>query len=137
MTCTLVIAFNVQLHDLNIDLFFYERIAMHKKITFRSFDHSDAIEQYVLAKSEKLDKFFKREPLPIAIEIILESHREKHYVNVEIIVKSKNYNCIAHAQGSDMYAMIDQAVHIMIGEISRKKEKMGHDITSHHLNLSL
>jgi ribosome-associated translation inhibitor RaiA len=40
---------------------------MHKKITFRSMDHSDAIEQHVLDKAEKLDKFFKRELIMINI----------------------------------------------------------------------
>jgi ribosome-associated translation inhibitor RaiA len=49
-------------------------------------------------------------------------------------VKSKNYNLVAHAEGSDMYAMIDEAMHTMVREIAHKKEVMGHDITSHHLS---
>jgi ribosomal subunit interface protein len=107
---------------------------MHKKITFRSMDHSDAIEQHVLDKAEKLDKFFKREPLPIDIEIVLEAHHDKHFYKAAVIVKSKNYNLVAHAEGSDMYAMIDEAMHTMVREIAHKKEVMGHDITSHHLS---
>ncbi|MBV8661108.1 MAG: ribosome-associated translation inhibitor RaiA [Candidatus Dependentiae bacterium] len=106
---------------------------MYKKITFRSMDHSDAIEKHVLDKAEKLDKFFKREPAPVDIEIILEAHREKHYFKAEVIVTSKNYHLVAHSEGSDMYAMIDDAMHKMIREIANKKEEMGHDISSHHI----
>jgi len=107
---------------------------MHKKITFRAMDHSDAIEQHVLHKAEKLDKFFKREPLPITIEIILDAHYEHHFFNAEIIVNSKNYHLVVCTQGSDMYAMIDEAIHKMIRSIAHKKEEMSHDLTSHHLN---
>lgn len=106
---------------------------MNKKITFRSMDYSQAIEEHVLNKAEKFDKFFKREPLPVDIEIVLEAHREKHYFKVEIIVHSKNYHLVAHSEGDDMYVMIDEAVHKMVREIAHKKEMMGHDITSHHL----
>ncbi len=106
---------------------------MHKKITFRSMDHSDALEKHVLEKSEKLDNFFKREPLPIDIEIVLQAHRAKHYFNADIIVKSKNYHLVAHVESSDMYVAIDEVVHKMVREIAHKKEKMGHDLTSNHL----
>ena len=106
---------------------------MHKKITLRSIDRSDALEQHILKKAEKLDKFFKREPLPVDIEIILESRRQRHHFQAEIVVKSKNYHLVAKSEGSEMYAMIDDAIHKIVREIAHKKEEMGHDITSHHL----
>ena len=103
---------------------------MQKKITFRSMDHSDAIERYAFEKIAKLDKFFKREPSPIVINIVLEAHRVHHYFIAELKVKSLHYDFVARAEGSDMYSMIDDTVHKMVKDISRKKEKLVHQ--SHH-----
>ncbi|MGZ6250678.1 MAG: ribosome hibernation-promoting factor, HPF/YfiA family [Candidatus Chromulinivorax sp.] len=99
---------------------------MHKKITLRFMQHSDAIEQYIHKKISKLDKFFKREPQPIYIDIVLEAHREKHFFNVEIKIQSVHYHFVVTTQGADMYAMIDQAVDKAVKDIARKKEKLGH-----------
>ncbi len=101
---------------------------MHKRITFRSMDHSDAIEKYIHKKVEKIDKFFKREPLPLHIDIILEAHRERHYFKVEFKVNSYNYHIVVNTEGMDMYHMIDEAVTKMIKEITRRKEKLGHSL---------
>jgi len=101
---------------------------MRKRITFRSMDRSDAIEKHIYNKISKLDKFFKRESSPINIEMILEAHREKQYFNVEFKVNSPHYHIVVKTEGHDMYAMIDEAVLIMIKDITRKKEKMGHEL---------
>ncbi len=107
---------------------------MHKRIMFRYMDHSDAIEKYIYKKIQRLDKFFKREPLPINIDMTLAAHREKHYFNVEFKVNSTHYHSVVKTEGHDMYAMIDDAVSIMIKDITRKKEKMGHGF---HLNYNV
>jgi ribosomal subunit interface protein len=101
---------------------------MHKRITFRSMDRSDAIEKYIYKNIAKLDKFLKREPLPINIEMVLEAHREKQYFNVEFKLNSTHYHIVVKTEGHDMYAMIDEAIYIMIKDITRKKEKMGHEL---------
>lgn len=100
---------------------------MHKRITFRYMGRSDAIEKYVYKKIEKIDKFLKREPLPIFIDIVLESHREDDFFKVEFKIHSFHYHINVLTQGADMYAMIDEAVHKMAKDIIRKKEKMGHE----------
>lgn len=107
---------------------FNEGYFVNKRITFRSMDRSDSIEKYIHDKIQKIDKFFKREPLPINIEMILEAHREKHYCNVEFKVNSTNYHLVVKTEGRDMYTMIDEAVAIMIKDITRQKGKMGHGL---------
>ena len=97
---------------------------MNIKITFRSMDHSDAIERYVREKIEKLYKFFKRENSDsIFISFTLEGHRTHHYFIAELKVKSAQYDLIAKKEGPEMYVMIDNVVNIMDKEISREKEK--------------
>lgn len=101
---------------------------MHKRITFRSMDHSNAIENYINKKIEKIKKFFKREPQPIYIDIILELNREKHAFKIECKLHSVHYHLITHGQGPDIYLMIDNAISKMIKDISRKKERFGHEL---------
>lgn len=101
---------------------------MHKRIMFRSMSHSDAIEKYIYKKIEKIEKFFKREPRPVYVDVVLEPHREKHFFKVEFKVNSFHYHLLVQTEGLDMYAMIDDAVHKMIKDITRKKEKMGHEL---------
>ena len=69
---------------------------MQTKITFRSMDHSDAIERYAREKMEKLHKFFKKEnPDSVFFTMTLEAHREHHYFIAELKVKSAQYDLIA------------------------------------------
>ncbi len=89
--------------------------------------HSDAIESYIYSKIEKLKKFFKREPNPIYIDIVLEPHREKNFFKVEFKLHSFHYHIVIKTEGFDMYTIIDEAVYKMIKEIIRKKDKMGHE----------
>lgn len=106
---------------------------MYKKITFRSMDYSEAFEEHVLTKATKLDKFFKREPQPINIEIIFQAHTGKHYYTAEIIIKSKNYNLVAALEGQDLYRMIDQLIDKIVRNIAHRKEEMGHAVKVDHL----
>jgi len=101
---------------------------MHKRITFRSMAHSDAIENYIHKKIVKIEKYFKREPQPIYIDIILEPHREKHFFKVEFKVNSYHYHVVVKTEGMDMYMMIDDAITRIIKEITRKKERLGHEL---------
>jgi len=99
---------------------------MQKKITFRSMAHSDAIEQYVTNKIQKISKFFKRDSSNVDMQVVLDAHREKHYFQVEFKIDSCNYHMFVKSQGSDMYAMIDEVISKISKDIARKKEKRAH-----------
>jgi ribosomal subunit interface protein len=101
---------------------------MHKRIIFRSMGHSDAIEKYIYKKIEKFDKFFKREPLPIYVDIVLEPHREKNFFKVDVRINSLHYHIAIQTEGSDMYSMIDEAVCKVSKDIVKRKEKFGHEL---------
>ena len=97
---------------------------MQIKITFRSMDHSDAIEKYVRAEIEKFGQLFNREGGPINISVVLEAHREKHYFIAEFIVDSSDYHAVTRAEGADMYTMINDAAHKMTQELIKQKGKL-------------
>lgn len=97
---------------------------MQTKITFRSMDHSDAVERYARKKIEKIHKFFKKEnPDSVFLSMTLEAHREHHYFIAEFKVKSPQYDLIAKKEGGEMYPMIDLVVSTMEKEIRHAKEK--------------
>ncbi len=91
-------------------------------------EHCDAIEKYIHKRIEKLDKFFKREPLPVYIDLILQAHREHDFFKVELKVNSAHYHIMVQSEGFDMHAMIDEAVLRMIKDITKKKERYGHEL---------
>ena len=97
---------------------------MHRKITVRSMEHSDLIEQDINKKLDKIDKFFKHEQGPVNIEVIIETHPVKHYCIVEIKIESRQYNLVARAEGIVMRDVIDEVGHKIEKDIARAKEKL-------------
>ena len=97
---------------------------MHRKITFRSMEHSNLIEQDINKKLDKLDKFFKHEEGPVNIETTVETHPVKHYCVVEIKIQSRQYNLVARAEGAVMRDVIDEVGHKIEKDIAREKERL-------------
>jgi len=91
-------------------------------------DRSDIIEKYAYKKIEKIDKFFKRTPSPINIDMILQSQNKNPLVKVEFRVHSASYNITIRTEGNDIHSTIDEAVYRMIRDMTRKKGKMGHPL---------
>lgn len=96
---------------------------MRKRITFRSMGHSDSIEKYIYKKIEIIDKFFKRQPLPIYIDTMIEGHKERDYFTADVKLNSSQYHITIHTQGVDVYSIIDEAIYRLIKNITRKKER--------------
>ena len=63
------------------------------QITFRGIPHSDAVEENILKKAEKLDKFYER---ILACRVIVEAEHHRHHkgnlyhVRIELDVPEKN-----------------------------------------------
>jgi len=99
-------------------------LSMQIKITFKSTDHSDAIEQHVRAEIAKFESLFKRDGGPISVEVIVQAHHEKHYATAEFLIHSSDYRAVAHAQGPDMYVIIHEAARKAFQEIIKQKGKL-------------
>jgi len=97
---------------------------MNIKITFRSMDHSDAIEQYIHDEIEKFSPLLERENSPVNVSVVLEPHSTKHYFIAEFIVDSPDYHAVSNAEGHDMYTAINDAAHKMTEELGKQKGKM-------------
>lgn len=95
---------------------------MNIKITFRSMDHSAAIEAFALEKLAKIKKILEEsENSPIYIEMTLTaSHVHAHNAS-ELIVKSPDYDLFAKDEDPDMYKSITSTADKMYRELIKAK----------------
>lgn len=98
---------------------------MHKRITFRHMEHSDVMEQYINKQLEKIEKFLKREPSPIYIDVVLEASKVREHPRVELRIKTPNFDEVSNYEfeGVDMYDAIDRVIDVMYRKIIEHKQK--------------
>ena len=102
---------------------------MKADITFRGMDHSEALEQYAVKYLTKFKKYFgKEDPDSIFIHVIVEGHLTHRMYSCETRIKSKHFNLVAKRESADMYALIDEVMHIMERELQTAKQKIVDDI---------
>jgi len=96
---------------------------MHKRITCRGMDHSDALENYVNDQLAKVISFLENEREPIYLDVVLESGTPHAHPQVEVRLKSPNYDLISNYEGNDMYDTIDRVIDVMYQQLQEKKEE--------------
>ncbi len=98
---------------------------MHKRITFRNMDHSDAMEQYINQQFAKIERFLAEEPTPITIGMVLEASKTREHPHVELRIKTPNYSCVSNYEknGVDMYDAIDRVIDTMYNQLCELKGK--------------
>jgi len=98
---------------------------MHKRITFRNMEHSDVMEEYVNKQLEKVEKFLKREPTPIYIDVVLEDSKVHEHPRVEMRIKTPNFEEVSNYEheGVDMYNAIDRVIDVMYRLLREHKQK--------------
>lgn len=98
---------------------------MHKRIMFKNMEHSDAMQEYVNHKLEKVEKFLKRESTPIYIDVILEQSSVHTHPRVEIRIKTTHFEEIAHYEheGVEIYEAIDRVIDVIYRLLRQHKEK--------------
>ncbi len=79
---------------------------MKIKISGRHTDTSSALREYVIEKTEALNRFFDR---IVSVDVVLSVEKERRIADFHAhLVNRKRIN--AHEESSDMYASIDKAV---------------------------
>lgn len=102
---------------------------MHKRIAFRSMDHSDVMEQYVNEQLAKIETFLENERSPVYIDVIFEPSKVREHHRVEVRVKSPNYNLVSsyEHQGDKFYDTIDRVIDVMYRNLHEEKERIKKD----------
>ena len=97
---------------------------MKIKITGKELKITEAINDYVERKMERIDKYFEESEAEVTLKT------EKNEQIAEIYVTANGERYIAVTEDKDMYASIDKDIDILEGQIRKiktKKEKMNKD----------
>ncbi len=89
---------------------------MRIAFTFRNIDSSDSIKNYASEKLSKLQKFM-RAPLDLDVTLSM----ERHFHQVEVVLRSDGHTYIATEQTEDMYASIDKVTDCLDQQVRRSK----------------
>jgi putative sigma-54 modulation protein len=90
------------------------------KISARHGQLSDATQEFIREKAEKLLRFFERLTL-IEVTVDLKSEMK----GVEILVSAEHkHDFVAHERNSDILAAVDAVVDKLEGQLRRYKEKV-------------
>lgn len=98
---------------------------MKVAISFQQMEHSDALENYVIEKLEKISELLKNEDQrPLHVDVFLKARKQHPHHEVEIHLKAAHFSIDAHDEEPDMYIAIDKTVDRIIGMIKKQKSKL-------------
>ncbi len=95
---------------------------MEPKFTFRSMEHSQALEKLAVKKLHTLDKFLLQHN-PHTVELIFEAHKVHKQFILELRIQTGSIHLVAKKEGEDMFALLDHVISTMSGELIKAKEK--------------
>lgn len=87
---------------------------MKLKISFKHLDHTPALDERILEKSQKFEKFYKGN---VDVQWICWVHEEKHWAEVK--VHGPKFDFFAKAHADNMYKSLD----LVVEKIERQFEK--------------
>lgn len=96
---------------------------MEKRITFTNMESTKLLEDHVNEQLIKVERFLEKERPPVQLEVVLEAHRIHAHHQVEVRLHAPEYHLRAHAEGADMYKVINEAIDKLYAELRREKEK--------------
>ena len=93
---------------------------MKIKFMFQGLDHTQAIEDHITKKINKLDEFIAAEESPRNITVHIKKDAQ---IKIELNLSTKSLHLDAHSTDYDLYAAADDAVAKLITQIKKHKEK--------------
>ena len=90
---------------------------MEIKILGKGIEVTDAINEYVERKLERIDKYFENSSAEVTIKT------EKNEQIAEIVIDANGEMYRAEAEEKDLYASIDKTIDILEGQIRKAKTK--------------
>ena len=90
---------------------------MEIKIVGKEITVTDAINDYVEKKLERIEKYFDNATADVTLKA------NKNEQTAEIFIKANGYTYMAAAEDKDLYASIDRDMDILEGQIRKEKTK--------------
>lgn len=100
------------------------------KITssFKHLEHTEALDQRIQEKSQKLKKFFEGN-FEVQWTCFVRDEKD-HCAEIKLIGPSFEYHATAHSES--MYKTLDMAINKIIKQVSKKKDKWKSHISKKH-----
>lgn len=97
---------------------------MRIDVVGRNLEVTDAIRQHAVTKAEKLPKYYDGVQ-QVTLTVGRSDHQHKGSFSAELLIDvEKHDDFISHANGEDLYAVIDEVVHKGVRQLTDFKEKL-------------
>src|SRR5579872_5638596 len=98
---------------------------MHKRITFRHMDKTEAMENYANEQLRKIEEFLSHEPTPVYLDLVFEPSKVREHHKIELRVKSPNFDAYStyEYEGTGFYDVLDRVIDVMYQELQEQKRK--------------
>ena len=106
---------------------------MEIKVLGKEIKVTEAINEYVEKKLERIDKYFEN----AEAEVTVRAEKNEQIAEVTVLANGENYR--AEAEEKDLYASIDKVIDILEGQIRKyktKKDKMQKESSLKNLDVS-
>lgn len=107
---------------------------MKVQVVGKDFKVTDAINDYVERKLERIDKYFEE----ASAEVVVKSEKNEQIAEIVVTANGEKYR--AASEEKDLYASIDKVIDILEGQIRKvktKKDKMMRDGSIKDLNVTI
>lgn len=98
------------------------------RIAFRHMEHSADIDRTVNKQLQRIIDFVGNEPTPIYIDFVVTPSKLHAHHEIELQVKTPNYEAIVKKEGPDFYNLLDTVVDAMYRKLHDEKDTL---VTEH------
>jgi len=96
---------------------------MNIQITFQNCDTSEIMEKHIHEQLAKIVRFLEKESTPIYIDVIIQPARTHAHHQVQVLLKSPNYDLVTHDEGPEIYQVLDTVIDTMYARLRKEKDK--------------
>ncbi|MBD3231893.1 ribosome-associated translation inhibitor RaiA [Candidatus Dependentiae bacterium] len=99
---------------------------MNRRITFHEMDHSKPMENHINEKLNKIEELIKDPEwaTPKYVELFLNAHPLHPHHEVELILKTPQFNLVTQDKGTEMYVVIDNVIDKMVRLLKKEKQRV-------------
>ncbi len=97
---------------------------MNVRIFFHEMEHSVAIEKKAEELMQKIYTFLENEREPIYIHLTIQAGRPHAHHEVELRIKSPNYELMTKKEGPELYLLLNEVVDLMYAKLHERKQEM-------------
>jgi len=92
---------------------------MNLNITFKNFESSDSLKQFIQDKFKKIQKYFNK---PLDVQVVLVKEKINHIVDVTL--SAKGFHFQVSESSEDMYSALDMVLDSVERRLKKQKDKL-------------